>query len=154
MAAAGVRQAQSQPHLREVCVYRLNFAGLEVNIYGVADGAGELIHKAAGLSEVLLLRLLCDPRENDWGDLAVIIKLAQNPSYHNRERGRGAEPGACGQRGADARAKAADVQAVILKRGDNAAHECRRRAELGRAHCGMFDVHLKRLESLGRDDRE
>ena len=98
MAAARIGQAQRQPHGAEIGLYRCDLAGLEVNIQRMAKGAHKLAHKAAGLAEISVLRLLPGAGDNDGVDLAVIEQSAESAANKHRERRRGAQPRADRQR--------------------------------------------------------
>ena len=107
-----------------------------------------MTHDAAGLAEILVLRLLPGARDDHGVHLAVIEKLAEHTPGQNGERRRRAEPGACGKRALHTRVKAAHVQPQLLECGDNAADERFGRAEFTCAQSEMTDIDLKGLEAL------
>ena len=148
MAAARIGQAQRQPHGAEIGLYRRHLAGLEIHIQRMAEGAHELAHKAAGLAEIAVLRLLPGAGDNDGVDLAVIEQSAESAANKHRERRRGAQPRADRQRGLDDGVEAADFQPQLGKRAHDAADECLGCAELGRPDKQVVTADVKAIEAL------
>ena len=65
----------------------LDLPGLEVHIYRVPQRAGKLTHKAAGLAEIFIFRLLGRPCQDYGLHPAAIEKLADYPA-HKHGKGR------------------------------------------------------------------
>ena len=114
----------------------------------MAEGAHELAHKAAGLAEISVLRLLPGAGDNDGVDLTVIEQGTQGAAYEHREGRRGAQPRADRQRGFHNGVKPADLQPQLGKRAHDAADESLGRTELGRPDKQVVTADVKAIEAL------
>ena len=66
--------------------------GRKVHIRKATDGAGRLVHQAAGLAEEHVLGVLAADGQLDRGDAAVIVEVAEDVAEHHLERGRRRQP--------------------------------------------------------------
>ena len=114
----------------------------------MAEGAHELAHKAAGLAEIAVLRLLPGAGDNDGVDLAVIEQGAESAANKHRERRRGAQPRADRQRGLDDGVEAADLQPQLGKRAHDAADERLGSTEFGRPDKQVVAANVKAIKAL------
>ena len=114
----------------------------------MAEGAHELAHKAAGLAEISVLRLLPGAGNNDGVDLTVIEQGTQGAAYEHREGRRRAQPRADQQRGLDDGVEAPDFQPQLGKRAHDAADESLGRTELGRPDKQVVTADVKAIEAL------
>lgn len=134
-AYSSVRSAWSAPGIEDAgriaAVGKVKFHTLDQRRLGIgkvdedqpADARGRLVHQAAGLAEIDVLRVLADLRDLDRGQLPVKKQLVQNRADQHLERRRGRQPGAGQHRGPDARVKAAQLAAALLEGGGHAAHD-------------------------------
>ena len=148
MAPAGIGEAEHQAHVCKIRLDGLDLPGLEIHVHGMAKGAGQLAHQAAGLAEILVLRLLGNPGKHNRLHLTVIEKLAEDPADEHSKSGRGAKPGTGRQGAADLGVKAADAQTQLLKGGHNAPDQGLGRAEFRGADIQRRGAHLEAGEAL------
>ena len=149
VAAAGVREAEGQPHAGEVRVHGLYLAGEKVYVHGSAQCAGELIHKSAGLAEMQVFRLLrgfCDSR---CLELRVVVQLIERAHHEHGEGRRGAEPRAGAELAVHHGVEAAAARTKIEHRRGRAPHESRRGAELLRMHVQIKEVYFHVVKAIG-----
>ena len=151
MAAAGIGKAEGEPHGMEIGLYRLDLVRVEIDIDCVPKRAGQLIHKAAGLAEILVLGLLRCAGDDNRIDLAVVEQLAQDlANEHGVCRGR-TQTRTRGQRRSDLGVEAAAVQTKFAEGCDHAADEGFRRTEFTGAHGGVVQPDRKIAVTFGVD---
>ena len=143
MAAAGVGETQGQPHGVKVGLHGLNGIGLEIDVDGLAQRAGELAHQTAGLAEETVFRFLGGAGDDHRVHLPAVEEHGEDAPDEHLKGGGGAEPRAGGQGAADVGVKAADLQSQLVEGGQHPAYQGFGRAEVCRLGGEMVDTHLK-----------
>lgn len=117
----------------------------------VADRRGRLIHQAAGLSEIDVLRILADLRDlHRCGGRSVEKHVDDRPQQHLKGRGAGKSAARQHRRG-HIGVKALELTSELREPRRYAAHQRRRRVLLLRAHSQLVQRHLTQGIPLRQD---
>ena len=144
VAAAGVRQAEREPHGGKRRRDRKDLPGGKIEIHRAAARARHLIHEAGGLSEVPVFRLLTEAGKLLRRERAAIIERIEDAADEDLERGRGRQASARAQRRGSPRLEAADFPAGFQNGRRHAAHERPRLAIGARIDAQIVERHGKR----------
>ena len=117
--AQGVAQGGGvQRHL-----FHLGRGDAQVHGHGAANGAGRLIHQAAGLAEPLILRLLGHHGQLHGGDGFVTEKAVQHLAHQHLKGGAAGKAGTGGNMGIHADVAAGHGKALLPQQLRHALHQ-------------------------------
>ena len=152
VVGAGVDDAQRMAAGRKVKGHRRDHRRSrvgKVNGNDAADGAGGLIHQAAGLAEVDVFRILPDLRKLHRAELPVQKQAVADRRHQHLKGSRRGKPAARQHVGLHIGVEAAGRSAQCGHPRSHAAHQCRRRARFLRPRRKAVQRHDAQGVALG-----